>query len=322
MMPLQAQPLDVLCLGETLIDLIATDEHPSLEMSPTFERSLGGSPANVAVQIARLGGSTAIVSKVGNDPFGRYCHRALDVAGVNTQYLVLDPTAPTTHVFVSRTAGTPEFTVFRGGDALLQADDIPEQALARSRAVHTTAFALSREPCRSALCMLLKNASAHGMQVSLDPNYHPALWPNRDEALATLADLYPHVTLTKPSRDDAARLFGSGRSVDAYLDAFHSLGARTVVLTMGAEGIWLSSAHERMYFEPQRFPVVSATGAGDAFVAGLLLARLDGHTLENAVRFARECSRWWLTGHHQRIAAHERLRLYENVVSSFPQQET
>lgn len=313
MMPPQAKPLDVLCLGETVVDLIATEEHPSLEMSPTFERTLGGSPANVAVQIARLGGTSAVVSKVGDDPLGHYCRRALDSAGVSTQFLQLDPATATTHVFLSRTAGTPEFVAFRGADAHLQREDIPERALARSRAVHTTAFALSRDPCRSALVTVLKHAAASGQLVSLDPNYHPALWPDRNEALATLADLYPHVTLTKPSLDDAMRLFGTHRTVEHYLDDFHALGATTVVLSMGAEGIWLSSARERMYFEPQRFSVANATGAGDAFIAGLLLSRLDGIPLENAVRFARECSRWWLTGYRERITGLERLARYEEI---------
>ena len=89
---------------------------------------------------------------------------------------------------------------------------------------------------------MLADAAERGILISLDPNFHPKLWDSREKALETLADIYPLVTLTKPSLDDATRLFGAGQSTDFYLDHFHDLGARTVVFTLGPQGVWLSTS--------------------------------------------------------------------------------
>ncbi len=305
-----ASPLDVLCVGETLIDLIATHPTSSLTAVESYERHLGGSPTNVAVQVARLGGRAAVASKVGGGPLGQHCSDTLAAEGVETTYLLSDVSVQTTLVLVSRTAGTPEFEVFRGGDACLRPSDVPAAAIRRARAVHTSAFALSREPSRSTIQQALADAAEHGVLVALDPNYHPALWDSRDEALDVLAGIYPLVTLTKPSLDDAARLFGPGESTDVYLDRFHDLGARTVILTLGAAGVWHSTNAERTFVPAQRYPVENATGAGDAFCAGLLLAWLDGCAPLDALGFAADCARWKLTGAHTRLTAEQRRAAY------------
>ena len=305
--------LDVLCIGETLIDFISVNEASSLEQVERFHRSLGGSPANIAVQVACLGGRAAIASKVGAGAFGRFCRAGLERAGVETTYLVMDPAVHTTVVFVSRTAGTPDFEVFRAGDAGLNASEVPAEALRRARAVHASTFALSREPCRSAVISLLEMAAGQGLVVSLDPNYHPSIWPDRDEALGFLGRLLPSITVTKPSLDDARRLFGPGYQAEEYLDRFHAIGARSVVLTMGGEGVWLSTPEARTVLPPRHFTVENATGAGDAFWAGYLLALLDGQPVEVCGRFAQESVRRRLTGDVRRISATERRLAYETL---------
>src|SRR5207253_4866917 len=147
--------------------------------------------------------------------------------GVITEYLCGDPTVHTTVIFVARTAGSPDFEAFRAGDAELRPTDLPEQAIARARAVHASTFALSREPCRSTVAGALRLACELGKLVSLDPNYHPGIWPDGAEARAVLQDLYRYVTITKPSLDDAARLFGAGLTPEMYVEHFHALGPRT-----------------------------------------------------------------------------------------------
>lgn len=289
-------PLDVLCLGETLVDFIAENKSESLAAAQRFRRQLGGSPANLAMQVARLGGRAAIASKVGAGAFGHFCRDELAAAGVETAYVVMDPAVHTTVVFVSRTSGTPDFEVFRAGDAHLRADDISPQAIKRARVAHASLFALTAEPCRTAIADVLFAAASQGKVVSLDPNYHPALWPDRDAALSLLAQLYPRVTLTKPSLDDARRLFGDGHTPQQYLDLFHGLGAVNVVLTMGGDGVWLSTHEGRTFVPPLRFTITNATGAGDAFGAGLLLAYLDGLDLVSCARFGQESARRKLTG--------------------------
>lgn len=305
--------IDVLCVGETLIDMISLEQADSLAHATRFERRLGGSPANVAAQVARLGGRVAVASKVGAGAFGSYCRETLAAAGVLTDYLVMDPAVHTSVVFVTRTGGTPDFEAFRAGDTLLRPEDLPAGAAQLARAIHTTVFALCAEPSRSTIRNLLREASAYETLISLDPNYHPRIWPDREEALDTLRTLYPLAHLTKPSLDDAERLFGPGQAPEAYLDAFHALGAREVMLSMGGRGVWRSDAAGREFFPTQPVEARNATGAGDAFWAGLLLATLDGQPPATQVRFAQEVARRRLLDESGALTADERWRLYARV---------
>lgn len=303
-------PLDILCLGETLVDFLSVEQADSLATAVHFQRSLGGSPANVAVQVVRLGGRAAVASKVGVGAFGTFCRDALRAANVSTEYLVMDPAVHTTVIFVTRTPGTPDFEAFRSGDSELRPEDVSPEALRRARVVHFSMWPLSREPARSAVFSACERALQHGALLSLDPNYHPGLWYSRDEALAVLRDLYPRITLTKPSLDDAVRLFGPGDVPEGYIDRFHTLGAQTVVLTMGAAGVWLSTAAGRSFIPPLRYTITNATGAGDAFWAGFLLAWLDACDGHTCVRFAQEATRRKLTGEDAPLIAADRARFY------------
>ena len=280
--------LDVVAIGELLIDLISTEPAPSLRDSAGFGRHQGGAAANLAVNVAKLGGRSALVAKTGIGAFGQYCKNELNRFGVLTDYLVMDHRVRTTMVFVARTAGTPDFEVARQGDAELRAEEVAEEAIARARLVHTTAFALSREPCRSAVLHAVRLAKQHGRLVSLDPNYHPDVWRNLFEARAVLGELYRLVDLTKPSLDDAERLWGPGRTPEEYVDIYAELGAGTVVLTMGSEGAIVRHDGDTTYLPPRALEVADATGAGDAYWSGFLVAWLDGHAPEQCALFARE----------------------------------
>lgn len=283
-----ANELDVLSVGELLIDLISTAPAASLRDTSAFERHQGGAAANLAVNVAKLGGRSALIAKTGIGAFGQYCKTELSRFGVLTDYLVMDHRVRTTMVFIARTAGTPDFEVARQGDALLRPGEVAEEAVRRARLLHTTAFALSREPSRSAVRHAVGLAREAGRLVSLDPNYHSDVWPNLFEARAALAAIYPHVDLTKPSLDDAQRLFGPGRPPERYAEIFAEMGAKTVVLTMGAQGSLVSADGNVRYYPSRNTEVADATGAGDAFWAGFLVAWLDGQPADRCVLFARE----------------------------------
>lgn len=278
--------LDLLAIGETLVDFISTEPAESLLEAEQFRRYLGGSPANIAVTVARLGGRAAIVSRVGAGALGHYVRRELEQRGVITEYLRHDPLNRTTIILVTKTQGTPDFEVFYGADAALLPEDVPDAALARAKIIHTSTFALARNPCRQTVIGALRRAAALGKVVSLDPNYSPQLWPNIEEARAVLTDLYQYVTITKPSLDDAARLFGGEMTPEECIRRFHELGPRTVVLTMGRRGTLLSHAGEVTHIPAQLVDVVDATGAGDAFWGGFLTAWNDGMAPAQCVHVA------------------------------------
>jgi len=281
--------IDLLAVGEILIDFISTERAESLAEAKVFQRLQGGSPANLAVNVARLGLRAALSAKAGAGAFGQFLKAEMQRSGVITDYLSLDPKVQTSLVFVTHTSGTPDFEPYRSGDYQLTPEEVSDEAVGRARLLHTTTWPLSRPPSRQTVLRGFQMARQLGKQTSLDPNYSPKIWPDPLEALKTLEEIYAYVTLTKASLDDASRLFGSGGTPESYIQRFHALGPETVVFTLGKQGSLLSFQGKILGHLPAReVQVVDATGAGDSFWAGFLTALLDGNALERCLLFARE----------------------------------
>jgi fructokinase len=280
--------LDVLTIGETLVDLISEQEVETLGEAGVFRKFQGGSPANIAANVARLGGRAAVVSKTGIGAFGSFLKGELQKSGVITDYMVMDHRVHTSLIFVSRTSGTPDFEAFRDADYKLTPAEIDEEAIRRARIVHASTFALSRKPCRDAVRRVFEIAHENGQIISLDPNYSPVIWPNTTKARKILRKLMGYVNFIKPSLDDARRLWGEERPPEEYIQRFHELGPETIVLTMGKEGVLLSERGVISHIPMPPVEVVDATGAGDAFWAGFLTALLDGRSNRESVLFGME----------------------------------
>jgi fructokinase len=292
----ETEPLDVLTIGEMVVDFISVEKTDTLSNASTFERHLGGSPANFVVNVAKLGGASAVIAKTGVGALGQFLKSELQRHGVTTEYLLMDHRTHTTVIFISSTAATPDFEEFRSGDFLLGPEEISEEAISRARVVHASTFALSREPCRSAVIAAFRRAREMDKIVSLDPNYSRRIWPNYKEARGVIRDAYRCVNVTKPSADDARRIFGPERTTEEYIELFHELGPETVIFTMGKEGTIISEYGRITSHVPARpIKAEDATGAGDAFWAGFLIALLDGEPPERCAYFAREVAEMKLT---------------------------
>ena len=262
---------DLIAIGETLIDFISRDFVPSLQFAGQFGTHLGGEPINVASNVARLGGRSAVISKVGADGLGAYAVQQLQLAGVDTSLLVLDPTAPTSLALVTRSVATPDFLIHRGADANLQIADLPETVDAEW--VHTSAFALSRPPLRDAVLEFLRRAKRDGAKVSFDPNYHPRVWgEQRPEDVFT--ELFPLVDVVKASDDDCERICGHGVPIEAGVEKLRGFGAQHVVITTGSGPVHFTENGEIHSMPIPKVDVRDVTGAGDAFWSGYITATL------------------------------------------------
>lgn len=280
--------IDVLSIGEALIDLISDTEQSSLIDSRKFTLYPGGAVTNVALNVSRLGGSAAIVARVGDDDFGIFLHSYLEAAGVDTTYIHTTPHIPTTLIIVTRHTATPEFAIYRGADAHMLPEDTPLALLQSTSLVHTSAFALSRESTRSTILEFVTRAHSAGRLISFDPNYEPRIWETNANPLSVFETICSRVFLAKPSLDDCIRIFGAGKSSETYATYFLELGVQHVVLTMGAAGVLLANTEGYTHYPMPEVEVVDVTGAGDCFWSGLLLATLDGYSMADAIRVAQE----------------------------------
>jgi fructokinase len=201
---------------------------------------------------------------------------------------VLDDRVQTTIIFITRSQDIADSEAYRNGDYQLRPDDIGEDAIRRAKVVHASTFALSREPCRSAIERAFQIAQEQNKIISLDPNYNPAIWPQYQEAREVLHRMFSYATISKPSLEDAERIFGRGKTPEEYIQLFHEMGPDVIVFTMGAKGIILSQEGKMSHIPARPVKVADATGAGDAFWAGFLIAMLDHYPLEDCVLIGRE----------------------------------
>ncbi len=300
--------LDVLAVGEALVDFISHEMAHSLRTARSFTRYLGGQPSNVAVYVAKLGGRSAILSKVGTDHFGEYLEDQLQHHGVDTEAVMRTSEAASTNAFVTRTVSVPDFQINRGADALLNMRDVPDELIERAKVIHTSAFALSRDPARLAVRRAMRLGHRLGKTVTLDPNYDLRIWPDKEEAWEVLAEVLPYVTVVKPSLEDARRLFDYNMDDESLKEAclrdFHDLGVEVVIFTSSGGMVTVSDGSSVEEVGPlSRAKIKSVTGARDAFWSGLLMAHLDGHDWSACVRFAHEIARMKLgvEGHIERM---------------------
>ena len=284
--------IDILCIGEILIDFISHQMGQSIAATKDYHRYLGGSPTNVAMNMSRLGLRAAIVASVGNDGFGEYILNRLKECAINTDGIKQLDTTPTTVIFVSRTEDTPEFIPYREADAHISGDQLPETLLKSARLFHTSCFALSKNPAQATILSKAKQAVQLGCTLSIDLNYSEKIWPDTQKAVTVIEEFCRLDPLIKISEDDMFRLFGQHLPHEEIFHYFHRLGVTTICLTLGKKGAVLSQKGEETLQlpAPKIKNIKDATGAGDAFWSGFLFAWLQEKTprkcMETALQLA------------------------------------
>lgn len=280
--------IDILSVGESLIDFIGHKMEGDIAITKDYHRYLGGSPTNVAMNCARLGLSVKLVATVGNDGLGSYIFSKLEENNVNTEHIYAIDERPTSVIFISKTTGTPEFIAFREADCHIVEEQLPDEVLQRSKIFHTTCFALSRQVARDTILAKAKKAYELGCRLSIDLNYSPQIWADREEAKQTIAEYCQYNPLVKISLDDMERIFGASFTTDEMFAYFHRLGVEVVCLTMGSQGVKLSEKGREVITLPalKIKRIMDATGAGDAFWSGFLYAYVNNSLLKECLQTA------------------------------------
>lgn len=285
--------IDVTALGEVLIDF--TDAGTSANGQKLFERNPGGAPANVLVALQRLGRSTAIIGKVGDDMHGEFLREVLDENGVNTQGLITDPDAFTTLAFVALSdEGERSFSFARkpGADTRLTSGEVDRGIIEESRIFHMGSLSLTDEPARSASLVALARAKAAGCVASYDPNYRASLWTSEEEAAAQMRSVVEHMDVVKISAEECALLTDEAEPA-AAAKAILAQGPSIVVVTLDAEGAYVACADGDRTVPSFRAEAVDTTGAGDSFWGGFLCALVESGKaptecgIEDAAAFVR-----------------------------------
>lgn len=281
--------IDIICIGEVLIDFIGHEINTSINRTKDYHRFLGGSPTNVAVNASRLGLKSMLVASCGQDGLGEYVVRKLKDNNVITSQISKLESAPTSVIFVSKSTETPDFIAYREADCQITENQLPDEIIADASIFHTTCFALSKNPARKTILNRAKKAAELGLQLSIDINFSERIWPNREEAKQVLAEYVSLNPLVKLSEDDCYRLFSEVKTEDYIFDYFHNLGASRICLTKGKNGVVLSDLEQGLFFQEAMLiqEIKDATGAGDAFWTGFLYAQLHKKDLVESISIAQ-----------------------------------
>ena len=285
----EPRSFDVLSMGRVGVDLYPMQTGKRLEDVQTFGKFLGGSAANVAVAAARLGHSAALVSRTGNDPFGRFVHSALAALGVDPVYVGIDPALPTPVTFCE-IFPPDDFPLYfyrypQAPDLRVSPEEIPPVAAAQSRLLWTTLTGLSAEPSRTAHATAWHIRTRKRLSV-IDLDYRPQFWRAEAEPTRAAAEAIEASTVAIGNLEECRIAVGTD-DPDAAAAALLARGVDLAIVKQGPRGVLaVTSDGEHVEVPPLPVVVQNGLGAGDAFGGAICHALLEGWGLERAIRFA------------------------------------
>lgn len=274
-MPLCSEPPrrdTLLAIGEALIDMIPAETGCDFARVSAFSPRVGGAPANVCAAFARLGGRAALVTQLGDDPFGRKIRDELDACGVDTALIRFTKEANTALAFVSLGAdGQRTFSFYRNpsADLLYRPEYLDPGRFRDAFALHFCSVDLAPGPMALAHDRAVDLAGQAGALISFDPNLRPALWPDAEALRDAVRRYLPLAHVVKLSDEELAFLTGE-TDIAAALPALLQGRTRLVVYTCGGGGAYAFTRRARAYAPSPRVRAVDTTGAGDGFIGSFL----------------------------------------------------
>ena len=273
---------DVAALGEAMVEFNQT--RPG---EPQYLQGFGGDTSNAVIAAARAGARTTYLTRLGQDAFGDALEALWQREGVDTSGIERDAAAPTGIYFVTHGPAGHEFTYRRAGSAaaLMTPQWLPRAFLREAKILHVSGISLAiSASARETVFEAMAQARDAGVLVSLDSNLRLKLW-SLEEARATLTRAIALCDYFLPSVDDVNVLSGHD-DPERIVRWSHELGARQVVLKLGAEGALVSDGATSARVPGYSVPVVDATGAGDCFCGNLLARLAQGDSVFEAARYA------------------------------------
>jgi 5-dehydro-2-deoxygluconokinase len=299
---------DLITMGRVGVDLYPEQIGVPLAEVQTFAKSLGGSPTNVAVAAARLGARAAVITKVGDDPFGPYIRGALREFGVDDAFVGTHPTLRTPVVFCEIFPPDDFPLLFyrepQAPDMTVAPDELDLGAIRDARVFWTTGTGLSAEPSRAATLAALDARApsrAAGRRPAVsdrgagrpaevfhtvhDLDHRPMFWADDDDPAAWARRALAHATVAVGNRDEVAVAVGT-REPDDAAEALLDLGVRLAIVKRGPAGTLARTREERVEVPAVPVEVVCGLGAGDAFGGALVHGLLNDWPLERTIRLA------------------------------------
>jgi len=275
-------------MGRVGVDIYPLQVGVGLEDVETFGKYLGGSATNVAVAAAKYGRRTAVITRTGDDPFGRFVHKALRELGVDDRFVSAVAGLPTPvgfcEIFPPDHFPLYFYRAPKAPDLEIRPDELDLDAIRSASIFWLTVTGLSDEPSRSAHHLALE-ARGRKRHTILDLDYRAMFWPSREAARAAVQEVLPHVTVAIGNLDECETAVGTREPLQAG-EALLDAGIELAIVKQGPAGVMGFTADGVIEVPTHRVQVVNGLGAGDGFGGAVCHGLLSGWDLERTLRFA------------------------------------
>jgi ribokinase len=300
----------IVAVGDLVWDVLVKPDSLLLPGGDTTGRialAPGGSAANVAAWVARVGMHAAFAGKVGRDDFGDLIAQDLADEGVELHLSRSERHGTGVILVLVDKAGQRSMVTNQGADFQLLPEDLPAARLASCAHVHITAWSLFSDPPRAAAIAAAREAKAAGASVSFDPASYQMILEMGFDRFTRITGQLP-VDLLFPNRDEGQALTGESDPEAIARALRERYPGAVVALKLDKDGCYVLADGEGQHYPTGDGPVVDATGAGDAFNAGFLAGYLRDGSIETAAQLANTLGGWVVARHGARPPVDDALR--------------
>ncbi|WP_341277720.1 5-dehydro-2-deoxygluconokinase [Paenibacillus sp. FSL H8-0537] len=289
-----AKPLDFTAIGRLCIDLNANEINRPMEETMTFTKYVGGSPANIAIGMSRLGMKTSFIGKVADDQMGRFITTYLKNNQIATSGIVTDDSGAVTGLAFTEIKSPSECSILmyrdNVADLLLKPQEVSEELIANSKMLLISGTALAQNPSREAVFLAIDYARKHGVVIAFDLDYRPYTWNSPEETAIyyNLAAEKCDIIMGTREEFDNMETFEPNPERDDHVTAakWFNYAAQIVIIKHGKDGS-IAYTKDGASHRAKSFPakVIKTFGAGDSYAAGFLYGSMQGWSIEKSMEF-------------------------------------
>ncbi|MBP2638601.1 MAG: 5-dehydro-2-deoxygluconokinase [Firmicutes bacterium] len=294
---------DIILVGRIAIDFNPVDLNKPLEESTTFKKYLGGSPANIAVGMSRLGKKVGFIGKVSDDQFGRFVTNYFNKEGIDTSGISVAKSGESLGLTFTEILSPSESSIlmYRNGvaDLALSVEDVSEDYIKSAKAIVISGTALAASPSREAALLALEYAKRHGAVVIFDIDYRSYTWKNKEELMIYYSTVARSSDIILGSKEEFDFMEShTGNSDKKIADRWISFGNKIVVIKHGKEGSTAYTDDNGIY-KIKPFPVqtVKSFGGGDAYASAFLYGLMEGWPVIDCLEFGSGAASMLVSSH-------------------------
>lgn len=301
----EKRKLDLIAVGRIAIDFNPLDYFKTLAGSQQYRKYLGGSPANVAVGLARLGKKVGFIAKVSDDRFGEYVTDFFKQEGIDTSHVTKAKNGEKLGLTFTEILSPDESSIlmYRDGvaDLMLEPSDVDEEYIASAKAILISGTALSQSPSREACLKAVQLAQKTNTKVIFDIDYRPYNWKNKDEIAVYYTAVAEHSDLIMGSREEydlTQAIFAPDMDDDRTAQYWFSKCAKIVIIKHGKKG---STAHtcDGKKYDIKPFPVKAfkSFGGGDGYGSAFMYGMFEGKDIMDCLELGSASASMLVSAH-------------------------